>query len=202
MSDTDVRYIIDRELVSAEIARSRETLAQGRWRWFRRTFFYIASPLYLMTIALQWQRVATLTSQTAATQAALLLLPGLLAAAIAWSAMRVLFNRRALDVDTQVKEIADSLRSVAGYGWMKRALRTGVAIGLAIGIPMGALMAVLWTPGRLPVSNRWLMIPAFTALTLLWIVPGTFVFRWLSLVGLRRFVKAVPATTEAQRTSA
>lgn len=193
MSESDVRYVIDRDLVAAEIARSRATLAEGRWPWFRRGVAYVAGPLYLMTVALQWERMRAWSDQSASTRLALLLLPGLAAAGIVWGAMRVLFNRQALDTDAQVKKIAESLRSVAGHGWMKRALRTGLLLSLGIGVPLGAVMAVLHDPARLPVANRWLLIPAFTAVTALWVLPGTFLFRWLSLVALRRFVRAVPA---------
>ncbi|HUF81212.1 MAG TPA: hypothetical protein VMN03_08755 [Burkholderiales bacterium] len=200
---TDVRYIIDRELVAAEIARSRDTLARGKWRWFRRSFTYVAAPVYLVTIALQWDRMSAWAAQPPATQLALLLLPGLFAAGATWWSMRVLFNRRTLDVDAQVREIAESLRSVAGHGWMKRALRIGLALSAGIGIPVGAMMMVLWTPEDLPVANRWLTIPVFVAITMLWAMPAAFLFRWLSLVALRRFVKAVPSNDpDGQRTSA
>jgi hypothetical protein len=197
-----LRYIIDRDLVAAEIERSRETLAAGRWRWFRRTFTYVAAPLYLVTIALQWRRMTTFADQPVGTQLAILLLPGLFAAGSTWWSMRVLFNRRALDVDTQVREIAESLRSVAGYGWMKRAVRTGVALSLGVGIPLGALLMLVWPPAQLPAGNRWLVIPLLVAITALWMLPGAFLFRWLSLVALRRFVRAVPDEDGDQRTSA
>lgn len=186
------RYVIDRELVGAEIERSREVLARGKWRWFGRTFAYVAAPLYLVTISLQWERLRAFEEQLVGTQLALLLLPGLFAAGSTWWAMRVLFNRRTLDADAQVKEIAESLRSVAGHGWMKRALRAGLAISFAIGVPLGALLMLFWPPAQLSAANRWLVIPSFVAITMLWAIPGAFLFRWLSLVALRRFVRAVP----------
>lgn len=199
----NVRYVIDRALVSAEIERSREVLRHGKWRWFARTFAYVASPLYLVTIALQWERMRAWAAQPLEAQLALLLLPGLFAAGSTWWGMRVLFNWRALDVDAQVREIAESLRSVAGYGWMKRAARIGLALSFAIGVPVGAVMMVLWKPDELPFANRWLTIPVFVAITMLWAMPGAFLFRWLSLVALRRFVTAVPPPEpERQRTSA
>ena len=189
-----VSYVVDRALVEEEIARTRARLARGRGRLFLRSFLRAAVAMYVLAAAAQWTAPEALASLPQPKQVVLLLFPALTAAVIAWFSLRQ-FDDHALDTDRRARAIAQDLRALGGSGWMGRSLRTGVFLGAAIGIPVGLLLAASWDPLRFPVSNRWMVVPSFVGVTMLWTIPFAFIVRWVSLLALRRFVKPVPRHT-------
>lgn len=187
-----VHYVIDRALVEEEIARSRSTLARGRSRWFALSFLRAAALFYVIAAAAQWSNFADLQAVPPSKRLGLLLFPALAALFVTIMSGRSRFSEQALDPDYKVREISESLRSLGGAGWAWRSLRTGVFLGASIGIPVGLLLALDWRPEHFPVANRWMVLPSFVGVTLMWTIPFAFLLRWLSLLGLRRFVKTVP----------
>ena len=187
MNQPAVQYVVDRALVEEEIARTRARLAQGGGRWFLRSFARTAAVMYAIALVAQWGRADQLAALPAEKRIAFLLFPAVAALAIAWLGRRQM--SAALDTDQRVRDIAAELRSLGGSGWAVRSLRSGMLLGAAVGVPVGILLALSWEPQQFPVSNRWMVVPSFVGVTMLWTIPFAFVLRWVSLLALRRFVK-------------
>jgi hypothetical protein len=187
-----VQYVIDRDAVAAEVARIQAQRAAGVGRWYARQFLYTATAMYLVAFVAQWGRLEQLDAFPTGKRILFFTFPAIAALMITWWLARQTFGHRATDVEARVREIGRNLQWLGGSGWPRRTIAMGLSLGLAIGIPIGTLMAVSWQPEDLPLSSRWLTVPVFTGMTLLWTIPAAFVLRWLSLLGLRRFVKQAP----------
>lgn len=184
-----VQYVIDRALVEEELDRARAKLARGKMRLVARNFARAAAIFYLIAIAAQWSRFGDLGAVPPSKRIAVLLFPAIAALFVALMGLRADVAEQSLDTDRKVRQISDNLRALAGAGWAWRSLRAGVFMGAAIGIPVGLLLTLGWRPDIFPVSNRWMVVPSFVGITLMWTIPFAFILRWLSLLGLRRFVK-------------
>ena len=191
MNQPQVQYVVDRALVEEEIARTRARMARGGGRWFLRSFLRAAVVLYAIAIVAQWGRGDQLAGLPPEKRIAFLVFPAVAALAIAWLGRRQM-NDVALDPDQRVRAIAAELRSLGGAGWAVRSLRAGVLLGAAVGVPVGVLLAISWEPHQFPVSNRWMVVPSFIGVTMLWTIPFAFVLRWVTLLALKRFVKPLP----------
>lgn len=189
-----VQYVIDRSLVQEELDRARAKLARGKARLVAASFVRAAAIFYLIAIAAQWSRFGDLDAVPPSKRVAVLLFPAIAALFVALMGLRADVAEQSLDTDRKVRQISDNLRALGGAGWAWRSLRAGVFIGAAIGFPVGLLLMFDWRPEHFPVSNRWMVVPSFVGITLMWTIPFAFVLRWLSLLGLKRFVKPVPGS--------
>lgn len=195
MSASSVQYVIDRSLVEAELDRARAKLARGKMRLVATSFARAAAIFYLIAIAAQWSRFGDLGAVPPSKRIAVLLFPALAALFVALMGLRADVAEQSIDADRKVRQISDNLRALAGAGWPWRSLRAGVFMGAAIGIPVGLLLMLDWRPDLFPVSNRWMVVPSFVGITLMWTIPFAFILRWLSLLGLKKFVKPVSGPT-------
>lgn len=185
------RYVIDREAVAAEVARTRAILEQGYGHWFARQTALNLGIFYVIVMVLRWNQLPEISSWPVSKLAASFLMPLVGALALTWWTGRRNFNDDMLDVDRRIMRINEDLRSLGGPGWVRRSLMTGLVLGVAIGIPVGAAMMLAWRPEDLPGMSRALTIPVFVVMTLLWSVPMAFLLRWMTLLALKRLVKEV-----------
>lgn len=189
---TSPRYVIDRPAVEADVARVRASLDQGYGRWLARQTLLNMTVFYVVVLALRWNELPTVETWPAWKIGLTFFAPVIVAVGLAWWTGRRTFAPDNLDVERRIVRISEDLRSLGGPGWVRRSLMVGVFIGLAIGIPIGTLMVLAWRPTDLPAASRWLAIPVFTLMTLLWSVPMSFLLRWMTLMALKRFVREVP----------
>ena len=189
-----VQYVVDRALVEEEIARTRARMSRGRGRWFVRSFLRAAIALYVITGVAQWTQGTSFASLPVPKRFALVVFPALAALAIASFGLRQP-DANTLDPDRRARAIASDLRALGGSGWALRSLRSGVFLGAVIGIPVGLLLTASWDPARFPVSNRWMVVPSFVGVTMLWTIPLAFLLRWVTLLALKRFIKPVAGQT-------
>ena len=192
-SGGDVRYVIDRDAVAAEVERVRAQLDRGYAQWFLRQF---ATNLLFLSAIVLFGRLNASTAYAelpGAIRVLLVALPPVMALALTWYSGRRRFGPDALDVDRRVQRIARELRALGSPDWPVQALKLGVLWGFLVGIPVGLALMLLWAPAALPGGSRPLAIPSFVGITMVWTVPMAFVFRWLGLQGLKRMVKQVDA---------
>jgi len=188
---TPVRYVIDREAVAAEVARTSATLDQGYGRWFARQVAFNMAVFYVIVLVLRWNELPQMSAWPAWKLGTSFILPLLAAVGLAWWTGRRMFSDDNLDVDKRMLRIAEDLRALGGPGWIRRSAIMGLGLGAAIGIPVGAAMMLMWRPETMPGVQRALTIPVFVGMTMVWCVPMVFLLRWLSLLALKRMVKSV-----------
>jgi hypothetical protein len=186
------RYVIDRQAVAAEIERRRGLHEKGYALWFARTLFIEMVAIYAIVYIARWTSDAPPIDALPRWRAFLFVgLPGVAALIGTWIGGRSLFGRDALDADHLAERVMQQIESLAGPGWVKRALLWGLLLGAGIGIPVGLLLAFTALPAAIPGGNRFLAVPLFFGMTLLWTIPMSFLFRWWSLISHRRFLRRV-----------
>ncbi len=188
MDPHHTRYVIDREAVEAEVANTRALHDAGVRRWFVRQALLNLTIFSAVAAAVSFREVTT-TGMSPSKLAVTIAFAILGAIALAWLTGRQRFRNEALDVERRMQEIANDLHALGGPGWARRSLLVGLGLGAGVGIPIGVLMMALWRPEDLPGANRWLTIPAFVGMTMMWAIPMAFLLRWVTLLALKRLVK-------------
>lgn len=188
MAPPDTRYVIDREAVEAEVANTRALHDAGVRRWFVRQALLNLVVFSAVAAAVSFRELTT-TGMSPSKLAVTIAFPILGAMVLAWWTGHQRFRDEALDVERRIQEIAHDLRALGGPGWARRSLLVGLGLSAGVGIPVGVLMMALWRPEDLPGANRWLTIPAFVGMTMMWAIPMTFLLRWMTLLSLKRLVK-------------
>lgn len=183
------KYVIDRALVEAEVTRIRASLDQGYSRWLARQTLVNMLVFYVVVMTLRWNELPTMDTWPTWKVGVTFVLPVVAALALAWWNGRRTFHPDNLDVERRIMRIGEDLKALGGPGWIRRSVIMGVLIGLAIGVPIGLLMTLTWRADQ--GAARWLAIPVFTVMTLIWSIPMAFLVRWMTLLGLKRMVREV-----------
>lgn len=185
----EAEYVIDRDAVEAEVARTRARLAKGKLRYFARQSVAAAIAFFVMFYITRielFSRLGELPAWKIGVVFGFPILAGILVAAFS---MRETFKDENLDTERRMQRIGRELQSLGGPGWILRSILTGIKLGLAIGLTVGVIMLLTWSTSRLGSPNRWAFFSAFVGVTLLWTIPAAFILRWIQLLALKRMVK-------------